>query len=296
MTLVSLGRTGEAEGWVDRASSAARADPRPGLVRRLEMWRGLLAGAGGDAGGLIEHLERAAELGAEHSSPAGRCEALAHLAMETAKLGLATGDDALLERSEQAVGEVRALLSTLTGRMPWEAMAHAASALVALARQQPDRAADEGRSALEILEPRFNRTHYLDVLWAAGRALIPSGAPEAADLAKEILEDLTFIDLTTADPEVMADWFSMGVHRELAELAGYQPMDPSAKQAAPDGLEEDEVELLRLLTAGSGDPEIASRLGRPEVEVSERVEALLNKLGVESREGATQFALKAGIT
>jgi ATP/maltotriose-dependent transcriptional regulator MalT len=297
MTLLSLGDHAEAEAWVDLAASAALAAPRPALARRLEMWRGLLAGSKGDGEGLVRHLEKAADLADEHHSPAGRCEALARLAMDAAKLGTELDDPRLLERAEEAAAEILDLVKTLPGHLPWEAMARAASSLVAQAQGRSHDAAEAARSALGILEPRLNRTHYLDVLWAVGRALIAAGAPEAEDLVREIHQDLEYVDQTIVDQAVKTRWFAVPMHRELAKMAGYEPAETrTAPAPLPEGLEEGEVEILRLLTSGSNNEEIATRLNADEEDVHERVSELLLKLGVSSRLAASEFAVKAGIS
>ena len=98
MTFASLGESGEATAWIDRAAAAAMAEPRPALAYRMEMWRGICAAANENAEGLVEHLERAGQLATEHGNLAGRCEAAARLALEAAKLALDQGDDSALRR------------------------------------------------------------------------------------------------------------------------------------------------------------------------------------------------------
>jgi class 3 adenylate cyclase len=297
MTLLSLNDPAGAEAWVDRAASAALAAPRSALARRLEMWRGLLAAAQGDGEGLVTHLEKAADLAAEHDSPAGRCEALARLAMEAARLGTAQHDEVLLERAAAAAAQTLDLLTTLPENMPWKGMAHAAEALVAGAQGRTDDATEAARAALGMLEPRLDRGHYVDVLWAVGRALIGAGAPEADDLVREIHEDLGFVDMTILDPEIKARWFAAPMHRELAELAGYETAPAGAFPSfIPEGLGEDDLRLLQMLTTGSDDEEIAARLDAEKDDVEERVSELLSKLGVPSRLAAADFAVKAGIS
>jgi ATP/maltotriose-dependent transcriptional regulator MalT len=256
----------------------------------------MLAGSKGEGEGLVRHLERAADLADEHNSPAGRCEALARLAMEAAKLGTEQNDLRLLERADAAAAEILDLVRTLPGHLPWEAMARAASSLVAHTQGRSHDAAEAARSALGILEPRLNRTHYLDVLWAVGRALIAAGAPESEDLVREIHEDLVHVDQTIVDQAVKARWFAVPMHRELAEMAAYEPAEMSpGPEPLPEGLEEGELEILRLLTSGSNDEEIATGLNAHEQDVHQRVSGLLLKLGVSSRLAATEYAVKAGI-
>jgi class 3 adenylate cyclase/DNA-binding CsgD family transcriptional regulator len=294
MALLSFGETAEAEAWVDRAAAAALAVPGPAIARRLETWRGALAAERGDGEAMVRHLEKAAELAVDNHSPGGRCESMARLAMEAARLGILTGDEWLVERAAQAAVETRAALAAMPGNLPWEAMAWAAECLVAQAQGRMEEAVEMAQSALALLQPRFDRTHYVDVLWAVGRVLITAEAPEAEDLAREILEDLWYLDQTIADPDIKSRWFAMPMQRELVELSGFEPME--SMWSMPEDLDHAERTLLALLTSGASDREIAIRLDTGEPEVEQMVSALLEKLGLSSRLAATEFAVKAGIS
>jgi predicted ATPase/class 3 adenylate cyclase len=296
MTFASLDEPDEAEAWVDRAAAAAMADPRPALAYRMEMWRGMCAAAHGNGDGLVEHLERAGELAAEQGNLAGRCEAAARLALESAKLGLAHGDPELLAVAEQAAAGAREAGAALPRGLPWDSMAHAVTALVAHEQGRTDEAADAAREALEILQPRMNPTHYFDVLWAAGRVLISQDEPEAAGLIKEINEDLEYLDATIVDLDVKSRWFSVPMTSQLVEMAGYEPSVGDASWVPlPEGVDQADLELLRSVNSGSDDGEIAEQLRVDPDEVGERVSQLLDKLGVPDRAAAIELAIKAGI-
>ncbi len=219
LTTASLGQLSEAESWMDRAASSALASPRPALAYRMELWRGTLAGAKGDADAIVVHLERAADLAAEQTSPAGQCEALARLAFETARIGVDQKIESLLGVAESTAVRVRELAATMEGMLPWDAMAHAVQALVAHEQGRTEDAADAARSALDILQPRLNPTHYLDVLWAIGRVLVAQGEPEAEDLCREIHGDLGYLDATIMDPEVKDLWFSTPAVQDLVDMS-----------------------------------------------------------------------------
>ena len=51
MTHLEMGELEAAGTWLDRAAAAALAAPTPGRARQLEMWRGIVRGALGEAGG-----------------------------------------------------------------------------------------------------------------------------------------------------------------------------------------------------------------------------------------------------
>ena len=175
-------------------------------------------------------------------------------------------------------------------------MAHAVKALVAHEGGRPEDAAEAARTALDILQPRLNPTQYLDVLWAAGRVLVSLGEPEAEGLMNEIKEDLGYLDATIVDTDVKARWFSVPMHKELVTMTGYEPAaGPLSMVELPDVLDDGDLDLLRFVTSGSNDDEIASRMGVEAAQVPVRVSELLGKLGVDSRAAATEVAIKAGI-
>lgn len=145
-------------------------------------------------------------------------------------------------------------------------------------------------------EPRFKRELYLDVLWIAARSLIREGAPEAADLAREIRENLLVIDQSTVDDEVRERWFAVPIHAELGRMAAYERLPERQTQSEqPEGLDEGEVEILRLVTAGKADDEIAEEVGAQEAAVTDSLSRIFTKLRVSTRMGATQAAVEAGI-
>jgi DNA-binding NarL/FixJ family response regulator len=98
--------------------------------------------------------------------------------------------------------------------------------------------------------------------WSAGRAL----SPEAA-LAE-----------------------ALAVRPEAAEVA---PPGPG-RRAAPHGLSERELEVLRLLAAGRSNREIGDALFISAATAARHVANIYLKLGVASRAEATAFALRHG--
>ena len=71
-----------------------------------------------------------------------------------------------------------------------------------------------------------------------------------------------------------------------AELAGY---------VGESGLTEREIEVLRLVAAGSSNKEIAAQLSLTEETVKSRVSSILAKLGANDRTHAVTIGLKRGI-
>ena len=126
-THLELDDMAEAERWLARAAEAAAAVPMPLRARQLEILRGRVRAAAGDAAGMRNHLERAVRLATEQGRPAARCEALAALALEAARLGAARSDDELLELAERSAKDAKDIVQVLPGHPPWGAAADAAS-------------------------------------------------------------------------------------------------------------------------------------------------------------------------
>ena len=152
MAHLDLGDVDAARTWVNRAATAASAAPTPLRVRRLELWRGLLASAAGDAAAMREHLERAIRTATEQGVPAARCELLARLALEAARLGAERGDEDLLEVGARAAREAKEICPGLPGHPPWGSQADAALAEVAMARGDVEGALASARAAVADLQ------------------------------------------------------------------------------------------------------------------------------------------------
>src|SRR5207245_7898663 len=71
---LDLGDTDQATRWLDRAAATATEVPTPFRARMLEVWRGMLGAAAGDAVGMRAHFERASKLATEQGLTAARCE------------------------------------------------------------------------------------------------------------------------------------------------------------------------------------------------------------------------------
>lgn len=293
MAHLSLLQITQARAWLGRAGSVMPSLASPVLSRKLETWLGLADAAEGRIEEAMEHLEAAATSSIERGSPAGRCEALALVALEAAKMAAAGGPEWLLERAGAAAVQAREAARTLPGRLAWEAQAWAATALVAHVEKDKEKAADATRASLGVLEPRFKRELYLDVLWIAAKTLIVEQAPEGPDLAQEVRENLEIIDRSTVDRKMADLWFAVPMHAELAAIAGYERAIQDDTTGA--GLAKGDVELLSLLTSGKTDREIAEALGAPTESIEAQLAGLFEKLGVSTLNAAKEYAIKAGV-
>jgi DNA-binding CsgD family transcriptional regulator len=291
---LDLGEIGQAQMWLDRAASAAAEAPTPLRARHLETWRGMAHAAAGDAGGMRRHLERAVQLATEQGRPAARCEALARLAIEAARLGVRQDDEELQALAERSAKEAKELIELLPGHAPWGAQADAALAEVALAWGRTDEAVDAARSAFAAIESAMHEDLYLDVILPVARTLLAAGTePERQMVGFYLNVMLAMTAQRTFDEGIRVKWFRGPVGRELSALAGaFQP-----PTEAPDGrgdlsLEESDTALLKLLVEGRTNREIAEELGVGEQVVTRRLGEMFARIGASSRAEATAFAFR----
>jgi predicted ATPase/class 3 adenylate cyclase len=282
MTCLQVGGGEECAAWLDRAATAAMAVASTSMARRLEMWRGAHAASLDDVETMTRHYRRAAELaGQKHLGE--KCEAIAILAFEYARIMALTDDRSLLESARETAEEAVELSRQLKGQLPWEPMAHAALALVAEAEGDAAKAADEARSALDFDGETFLGS-FVPILWVAARILIAGDQPEAASLSAQIIAGLSYLGMSLGDESLKEKWFASPLIAETARIVGFDPAESlAADEATGPTLTEDDLALLRELASGSGG-------GRPEVG------SLLFKLGVETENEAIQYAIKAGVT
>ena len=115
------------------------------------------------------HLERAVHLATEQGLPAARCESLALLALEAARLGARAGDEALLTAAHDAAVDAKGLMELLPGHPPWGAQADAALARVALARGAVEEAMAAARSAVNAIMAARHEDSHLEIVLPAVR-------------------------------------------------------------------------------------------------------------------------------
>jgi DNA-binding NarL/FixJ family response regulator/tetratricopeptide (TPR) repeat protein len=298
LTCAELGAAEEAERWLGRAAAVASVEPTPLRARKIESWRGLVMAAAGDVDGMREHLERAVKLATEQGRPAARCEALAMLAREAARMGADRQDEALLALAETSATEAKGLMPVLPGHPLWGAQADAALARVYLTRGSFDEAANAGRDALAALDAAMTEDFYLDILLPSAEAVLKSsGETEAAAVRDRVRLTLALLAQHILDEDVRVRWFRTPAARELTRLAG--PLEAPEGKARPEAdgaaLVNAETGLLRLLTEGRTNREIAEELDTTEAVVSRQLGELFVKIGASSRADATFVALINGL-
>jgi len=320
---VELGDHEAADRWLGLAANVASTAPTPTRTRQLETWRGLAAAAWGDADGMRGHLEQALAQATNQGRAAARCESLARLALSAADLGARSGDADLLELAERSAGEARELVALLPGHPPWRAQAEAALAHVAFARGDHELAATAGAAAMEALQKSFHEDVNLDILIPAARGVFAGGSPEAQAGVRGWLQlTLSRIAQGTLDEEMRVRWLRGPVGRQLVELAGsLEETAVSAARAASAGnaasaprtapaskgqdatepgaadtggatLDEVDRRLLRLLTEGHTNAEMAAEVGLDESDIGQRLARLLAAMGASTRAEATSLAFR----
>ena len=300
-----MGETAQATDWLEKAGAAATTAPTPTRLRQLEAWRAIVRAVDGDADGMRRHFEAALGRATEQGRPAARCELFARQAVEAARLGAASDDADLLALAEESATQVRELYPLLPGRAPWNAQADAAMAQVRFSRGDPEGAAAAAGAALQFLQASETEDMSLDILLPSARALLAGGPPEVQGMVRGWLQlQLSRIVQSTADEQMRVRWLRGPWGRDLAELAG--PMEelpgaakPSEPAATPQAvgtaavqLADDDKSLLRLLTQGSTNAEMAAELALDEADVTQRLARLLTQIGASNRAEATTMAFR----
>ncbi|HET7488873.1 MAG TPA: helix-turn-helix transcriptional regulator [Acidimicrobiales bacterium] len=180
------------------------------------------------------------------------------------EIALAAGDRAAAAAAAGELREVAAQLGTALLR----AQAARAEGAVLLA-------AGDAAGALAALRRAFREFHELGVPYDAARTrLLVAGACAA-------LGD--------------ADAAAMETDTGREALAALRALCSVADDAAPDGLTQRELEVLRLLARGKTNRVIGQELFISEKTVATHVGHIFTKLGVASRAGATAYAYDRGL-
>ncbi|HEY8632656.1 MAG TPA: LuxR C-terminal-related transcriptional regulator, partial [Candidatus Limnocylindrales bacterium] len=302
LSLLELGNVDEAGRWLGLAAAAASMAPSRSRSIQLETWRGMVRAAAGDAEGMREHLEKAVAMATEGGRASARCEALARLAVEAARLVAAGArggepDQALVELVERSAAQVKELLPLLPGHAPWGAQADAALSGIAFARGDGIAAVGAGGAAFQALQAGLHEDVSLEIIIPAARAVLAGGPPEMQGFVRGYLQQtLARIAQGTADEKVRVAWLTGPVGRELVDLAG--PIEapaaaaPGAATPGQPSLDEIERRLLQLLTEGRTNAEIATDLDLVEDDVVKRLARLFARLGTSTRAEATSLAFR----
>jgi DNA-binding NarL/FixJ family response regulator len=297
---LELGELDEAERWLEIAAAAAAAYHTPVRARQLELWRGTLRAAAGDPAGMRRHLEQAIEMATRQGRSAARCEAIARLALEAARLGSELGDTELLDLAERSAAQVKEISGSLSGHPLWSAQADSAITQVALARGQLERAVAAAGAAMQAIMEAMNEDANFDIVLPASRAILAGGPAEMQAQTRGWLQvQLARVAQTTLDENMRVRWLRGPIGRQLVELAGsldglpaHVPAAGAAGSVDLAALDEADRQVLHLLTQGGTNREIAEALGVSEAAVTQRLARLIAQLGVSTRAEATSLAFR----
>ncbi len=132
---------------------------------------------------------------------------------------------------------------------------------------------------------------HLEIFIPAVRIALNCGSPEETQpLREEVARLRALIAQRTVDEAVRVRWFRGPLGRQLAMLGDLVSAD--ADGAGVIGLDDAARELLRLVTDGHTNEEIARSLGLSEQAVERTLAEMYARLGVSSRSEATAFALR----
>jgi class 3 adenylate cyclase len=298
---LELNEVREAEAWIGRAEEAMLGSSRPLPQRQLELWRGLLRAAEGDGSAMVEHLRAAARIASGAGSPAGRCQALAILAVKAALLGADRGDEGLLRDAEEAAEEALRVADALPGSAMWRAKALAARAQGALHRGDQDEADALARSALVAEDEARHLLKPVDLdLWlVVARALEGREDPQAVGFRVERALMLALRLMSIVDESARQRFQGSERASELIErLGGLPDLEEmfGLEMPSPERLFSGrELELLRRLVAGESVPEMAGALDAGAEEIEAELAGLLSKMGTSGAGRAAELAVREGI-
>lgn len=241
-------------------AAAYGCDPQPGLA---QLW--VCRGRPDAATAAVRRTL------AETLTPARRAGVLP--ASVDVLLGVGLADDA-----RELVDELD-VLARVTGCAPVAASVAYGRAVLELARDDAAAALPEGRRAAQTWGAVGCPFEVARSQVAVGRALTALGDDESA---KGVLRT------------ARSAFESLGAAPSITEVdALLVGADPPAR--APAGLTSREVEVLRLVAAGSSNRQIASALVLSERTVARHLSNIFTKLGVGSRTGAAAFAYENGL-
>ena len=141
--------------------------------------------------------------------------------------------------------------------------------------------ADHPRVAIVVLTTYLEDTFVLDALRAGARSYLTKDA-DRKDIANALHAAAN--GLSVLDPRVQ---------RTLLNASAPRPATESA--ALPDGLTHREAEILRLITKGLTNPEIATRLFLSSHTIKTHINRIFAKTGSRDRVAAIRYAQRTGL-
>ncbi|MEA2674576.1 MAG: hypothetical protein QOI92_1768, partial [Chloroflexota bacterium] len=198
----------------------------------------------------------------------------------------------------QAADDAKELIAQLPGHPVWGPQADAALATIALARGDLPGAVAAAGAAIAALQASFHEDGSLEIIVPVARAILAGGPEETKAFVTGYLRlVLARIAQGTLDEQVRVRWLRGPIGRELVELVGKFDAAGAATAGTagafdlPD-IDDVDRQLLRLLTEGNTNAEMAAKVELDEGAVGVRLAKLLARLGVSNRAEATTLAFK----
>jgi len=169
---------------------------------------------------------------------------------------------------------------------------------VALARGDSELALELGRQAFSEYGAAASEDPHLEILLPAARAILSAGQDEAEK--EGVRGHLRLIQALavqrTFDEAIRVRWLRGPLGQQLTDLVGpFEGTLATGKSEAQAALDDKDTQLLRLLTEGKTNREIAGELGVAESVVASQLTALYARIGTASRAEATAFAFRARV-
>jgi hypothetical protein len=187
-------------------------------------------------------------------------------------------------------------VAQLPGHPAWGPQADAALTTVALSRGDVPAAVAAAGSAMQALQASFHEDSSLEIVIPVARAMFAGGPPETQAFVMGYLQlVLARIAQGTLDEAMRVRWLRGPVGRELVGLVGsFDEAGSTDRDGAFDTPDIDDIDrsLLRLLTEGNTNAEMAAKVELTEDAVGVRLAKLLARLGVSNRAEATTLAFK----
>ena len=178
-----------------------------------------------------------------------------------------------------------------------EAALAEARGVVSLAERYPLDAAEQFRQAVsqwEVIERRYDQARALGYL---GRALQGMGEPEEARAAYQQTSKVIDSLADQLDPDLRASFLASAMVREIHQAieALSHVLLPKETRQEPSLLTEREVEVLRLVSQGLTNAQIAEQLVLSPLTVNAHLRSIFNKLDVTNRTAAVHHATELGL-
>ena len=130
-----------------------------------------------------------------------------------------------------------------------------------------------------------------EILVPVGEAILAGGSDGEREMIRSVIQGLVaFVAQRTLDEDLRTRWFRGPVGRALSGVAGGAEVREVRRFQGIEGLDEEDERVLRLLTQGLSNRQIAEDIGIPADRLAERLAHLYGTIGASSRSDMTAIA------